>query len=467
MNTISICRALRENSVALLLSTMLFGAIVFQSSVLFLRSRDVMHHQLDERLRTAAALASQQFAGQELDSITEATTLTDTALITLVERLQAIRSATPNIQYAYIMRRTDDPNMLEFVADADALQTFVELDVNGDGTLQPEEENSLPGDLYDISDVPAMQGQAFMGPTVDAEITQDQWGYLISGYAPIYRADGSVAGILGLDMDATEFVHTSTEAYSGFALMTMLLIGAVIVLAIIYIVWERRKAMQQTLDQERSALLALATHQLGTPVSSIRWWTEMLKDNTCDFDAAVAQIADSAEQISDIVQKLIEVEQREHGNMVFVKEPASIRRIVEAAVAHAPLHLLENREIQINIDEGLTAHIDKALTESVLIELIGNAITYTPKNTPIHISAHEDAHSVHISVQDFGEGIPLKEQQRIFQKFTRGENAGKYRPDGNGLGLYVVKLIVQKAGGDVHFKSKEGEGSTFTVSLPK
>ncbi len=467
MSFFTLRKILAQNSLAILLSILLFVALVFQSAMIFMRSKDVMQYQLHERLQTAAALASQQFTGEELDAITAITSLNDSHFRDVVERLQAIRFVTPDIEYAYIMRKTEDPNMLEFIADADSLQTKEEMDVNENGAIEPGEDKSVPGDLYDISDVPAMQGPAFEGATVDEEITEDQWGLLISGYAPIYRSDGTVAGIIGLDMNAAEFIEISSEAYSTYALLTMILISIVIVISILYIVREYRMQSKKVISRERSALLALATHQLGSPISSIRWWLEMIKDKTCNFEEAREHIEEAAEQIGGIVNQLIRVEEQEHGKKKVKREPSNIRLVIQDAIEHAPDTLKEGRSITIDVPDGLMANIDAALTESILAELLENAMTYSAKETPIHVSAQDNGKWVSLSVEDKGSGIAKKEQGRIFQKFTRGENAGKFRPNGSGIGLYVIKLILEQAGGTVRLKSTLGAGSTFTVVLPK
>ena len=198
-------RFLRENALALAIGVLLFGLIALQSTLIFQRTNYAMSEQLRMRLQTAAALSAGKFTGEELDRITGKGSMSTPHFRDVVRRLATVLQTVPNVKFVYIMRRTEDPMTLEFVADADSLETFKESDVNGDGVLDPDEETSVPGDPYDISEISAMQGPAFEGPVTDAEITVDQWGELISGYAPIRRADGSVAGIIGIDMDARDF----------------------------------------------------------------------------------------------------------------------------------------------------------------------------------------------------------------------------------------------------------------------
>ena len=185
----------------------------------------------------------------------------------------------PNVRFVYIMRRTSDPEQLAFVADADSLSTKEELDVNHDGVIEPNEEPSNPGDLYDITSVPALQHDAFVRPTSDPEVTYDQWGALISGYAPVRRSDGTVAGVLGIDMQADKYAFLSQSIFTPVALVLVILGGVLIAVAILTL-WERRQLMiLNKINTERSGLLKLTFHQLGEPLTIMKWSLETLRDS--------------------------------------------------------------------------------------------------------------------------------------------------------------------------------------------
>lgn len=453
MSPVQLRRFLSENVLALTGSLLIFVAIALQSGLLYMRSTEAMQHQLAMRLQTAAALGAQRFTGEEIDAITGIESFKTPLYIDMVSKLQDIRTATPNIDYAYIMRKTQDPMKLEFVADADSLVV--------------SDASSYPGDLYDISGINAMQGPAFSKPSVDKEITTDQWGQLISGYAPIYRADGSVAAIIGIDMDAADFVMLSRQAFSRLALITMLSIGLIIVISVTYILWERRMRSIHMIQSERSAMLALATHQLGGPISSIRWWLEVMGDDgLCTKENACGQISRSVQKMNAIIQQLIDVERQEHGKFSYNKEKINIQNLIDVATESIPQLQKQKHVLKVSVDKNLTAKLDKELIASALGELMENAMTYSQAGTTVEVSAKKVGKWLYLSIKDNGTGVPEDEQDRIFQKMTRGSNATHFRPNGNGLGLYVVHLIAEKAGGSVKLTSTEGEGSTFTLRLP-
>ena len=113
---------------------------------------------------------------------------------------------------------------------------------------------------------------------------------------------------------------------------------------------------------------------------------------------------------------------------------------------------------------------DKKLTRIVFENLISNAVKYTPKKGTVSVSlALEEKSGVKefsYVVQDSGIGIPTDQQDKVFQKLFRADNAREGDTDGTGLGLYLVKLIIEKMGGTIRFESSEGKGTTFFVRLP-
>ncbi len=467
LSSIRTRRFVSENFHALILGAFLFLLIAAQSGLLYVRSRDAMEQQLKLRLQSAASIGALQFTGEELDRIHGKRDANTMLYKDIVRRLNDIRSATPNIEYAYIMRRTEDPMVLQFVADADTFLTLPEADINGNGIMDPDEKGSEPGDLYPIEEIPALQGEAFERPTTDEEITVDQWGELISGYAPLYRRDGTVAGVIGLDMDASEFIALSHKAFSLLGLLTFLSIGVVVAMSTGYITWQRRVTAMRMVENERSSMLALTTHQMGGPITAIRWWIEMMQDKgVCDRTRACEQITVAVRKLNDIMVALIATEQKEKGKIAYESRQSNVRSLVGTAVSESVAKTEKQHEVRVDIAGDLTVNLDPKLIHGVLTELLENAMTYSKQGTLVEVSAVKHGGHVLISIRDFGCGIPQNELPHIFDKLRRGKEAYLYKPDGNGLGLYTAKLIVERAGGSIDVVSAVGKGSTFTVRLP-
>ena len=111
---------------------------------------------------------------------------------------------------------------LEFIADADALSSPAERDFNGNGIIEANEDASYPGELYDIREVPALQGEAFLRPTVDEQVAIDQWGSTISGYAPIKNGSGNTVAIFAVDIAASILDQRGKETFVPLSLFLIL-----------------------------------------------------------------------------------------------------------------------------------------------------------------------------------------------------------------------------------------------------
>jgi PAS domain S-box-containing protein len=221
------------------------------SYLLFVRSGTKAEVQLRENLITAASLAALQINPEHLAQIHQAEDEQTEAYQTVVTQLIGLQDVIPDAHFMYIMRKApgDDPFMLSFIVEADGLKSDAELDTNGNGTVDVDEERSYSGDLYDSRDAPAML-EAFIAPASDQEITTDQWGTFISGYAPIKDATGNTVAILGIDMTAQDFLARAQDFFPFLAVLLFTGIGAVFALYIGTLVWERA-------EQERARAVLL------------------------------------------------------------------------------------------------------------------------------------------------------------------------------------------------------------------
>lgn len=453
-----------------------FCGMLMVAVFLFLRSRALMEREVRVLLRTSAALAALQFRGEELDQIRRPQDMELPVYHSLVSRLQAIRERVPNIRFAYILRRTANANILEFVADADSLLLPEQLDVNGNGQVDPDEEPSFPGDTYDITDIPLLQHRAFVEPSVEEEVTVDQWGVLVSGFAPIYSSDGTVAATLGIDMRAEDFSARVYQIFSP-ALFLLLTLGAVIFAVVVYGgQYRRRMETMRMLDEERTGFIQLALHRLGTPLTIFKWSLESLAECTTEKSCPADEVANHLKQtragiahMDKIINAMLEAE-RIHGNRLeYHPSPVPLATIIHQAQDQVqPLLKEKNQYLSVETDaDSVTVLADVRQITTVLHELLENASMYSAQATTITLRTRVGHRDVHISVEDHGGGIPEDEVHRVFQKFFRARNASRYNADGNGLGLYVARGIVERAGGTMRVESREGRGTTVTFTLPR
>ena len=228
---------------------------------------------------------------------------------------------------------------------------------------------------------------------------------------------------------------------------------------------------QKLVDKAKSEFISLASHQLRTPLTAIRWGIGMLRKKS-KFNETSNQIADeihgASVSMSDTIQMMLQLSRVEAGKIELNMEEVNICPIIEELISEDnPLMEAKNQACVLTCTSDIPRIItDRHLLQEILRNLLSNAIKYTLDNSTIEIFVETIETNVRISVKDNGIGIPKNEQKKIFSKFFRASNALNEMPDGTGLGLYLVHSLVRLLGGTVEFESIENEGSTFTVSLP-
>lgn len=226
------------------------------------------------------------------------------------------------------------------------------------------------------------------------------------------------------------------------------------------------------LERVRKDFVANVSHELRTPLTSIKGYIEALIDGAKDDPQKCAEflgiIEKHADQLNALLSDLLQLSTIESGQYQWRRGSVSVSDLIGKAVhLLRPLAEKKGQAILVSPAEGVGPVIGDAdkLTE-VLINLIDNAIKYTPDGGRITVEARPRESAVEIAVSDTGIGIPSKEISRIFERFYRVDRARFREIGGTGLGLSIVKHIVEAHGGKVSVESQIGKGSRFVVSLP-
>ncbi|MGD0751061.1 MAG: sensor histidine kinase KdpD [Anaerolineales bacterium] len=231
----------------------------------------------------------------------------------------------------------------------------------------------------------------------------------------------------------------------------------------------RQAEVLEITDKLQTALLNSISHDLRTPLVSITGALSSLADDQIVLDASARQslietAVEEADRLNRLVGNLLDMTRLESGAMRFKKEALDIQDVVGSALEELGGRL-GNRKVEIDIPSELPlVQLDFVLVERVLVNVIDNALKYSPTDTPIEIKAHAAGAFLEIEVADRGTGIPPEDLTRIFDKFYRVQ-----RPDnvsGTGLGLSISKGIVQAQGGFISAENREGGGTIITISLP-
>ncbi len=456
----------------LFLSIMIAVGISVLGAAFFMRARDTMQKQVRARLEVTAGAAALYIKGEMLDGIQSTKDETKPEFIELVRLLGSMRSLQ-NVRFAYILRKTDNPQELSFVADGDSLSTLDQLDENHNGMLDPSEEASRTGDIYDIQEIPALQGPAFTQPTSDSDVTYDKWGPLISGYAPVRRADGSVAGVLGIDIRAEDYIYLSQSIFTPLALMIVVFAG-IFIAGVVVFLWERRQfSIISKVNAERSGLLRLTFHQLGEPLTIMKWSLDTLRDasNSKELKGTVKDhivtMDEGIGRLNSIIDTLQQAEKVDLGTIEYIATPSSFRTLLENSVREWKSSAdSKNIKLEIDMAKDETFLFDHNMIALILRQVLQNALDYSVQDSTITVHAVKSRSTMTVSVEDHGCGIPAEDMEHLFEKYRRASNAPSHKPDGNGLGLYIARGIVQKAGGDMWVQSILEKGTTVSFTLP-
>lgn len=229
---------------------------------------------------------------------------------------------------------------------------------------------------------------------------------------------------------------------------------------------------QKKIEKEKDEFLSIASHELKTPLTSIKAYVQLLdRKLKLDIDSPeanyVTKVQGQIEKLNNLITDLLDISKIENGKLKINSQPNNLEDVVHNAIDTI---LQTHEENTVRIERhgqkpNVLIPFDTVRIEQVLINFLTNAIKYSPKNNQVIVSTFVDDQEVKVSVTDFGIGIPDFKQDAVFQKFYRVEESS-LQFQGMGIGLYICSEIIKQHNGSIGLSSKIDEGSTFYFTLP-
>lgn len=224
------------------------------------------------------------------------------------------------------------------------------------------------------------------------------------------------------------------------------------------------------LEEVRRDFVANISHELKTPIGAVSLLAEALVSASKEPDQVkrfAKRLTKESERLARIVQEIIELSRLQATDALTRADLVEIDHVVAAAVDQNHVIADDHKVTLVSGgDRGTEVYGDETLLVVALHNLIANAIQYSPKGSRVGVGVSERDGVVEIAVTDQGVGIPEDELDRVFERFYRSDPARSRNTGGSGLGLSIVKHVVQNHGGDIRVWSQPGRGSTFTLRLP-
>jgi signal transduction histidine kinase len=226
---------------------------------------------------------------------------------------------------------------------------------------------------------------------------------------------------------------------------------------------------QKELEQRKDHFISMASHELKTPLTVLSAFTQLLRerfeaDDKQDVVLPLAKMDDQITKLTKLVTDLLDISKMQAGKLELAQEAIDIDALVLEVVEN--LQPTTTHHIVVEGAAKRTIIGDRDRLGQVLLNLLTNAIKYSPQAETVFVRVAHTHETLTVSVQDFGIGVAQSHQQRLFERFYRVYSEKDQTYPGLGIGLYIAHEIIQRHGGTMWVESVKGKGSTFSFSLP-
>ena len=240
---------------------------------------------------------------------------------------------------------------------------------------------------------------------------------------------------------------------------------------LVMILQDRTK--QAEIDRMKSDLISIVSHELRSPLTSIKGYIDLLISG--DLGAVAEEhhkyleiVLNNANRLATLIDDMLDLSRIESGKLTMIFGKVDIKYLCDLVyLTFKPQAAQKNLNFQLDVPQGLSVSGDVDRLQQALMNLVSNAIKYTPEEGTVRIRAYRDNGNICLEVSDTGFGISPENQKKLFQKFFRVKDKRTRNIGGTGLGLCITRSIVEAHEGEVTVESQEGAGATFRIRLPE
>lgn len=304
-------------------------------------------------------------------------------------------------------------------------------------------------------------------PTVEGP-HRDRWGMWLSAYAPVVDPGAN-------NIYAMVAIHTPAVNYYGqLAIYTLI----PLLLTAIPLVGLMRDRKLETKEREitglKSQFVSIASHELRSPLNGMLWAIQSLLKNeeelTRQQKNLLNDMYNSTAASLATVNEILDLSVFERGQNAKVQRETVDMIAVIRSVSKTLKLGADEKKLKISLDGDWPEHAfvsgDVAALKRALMNIISNAIKYSPSSTEIHVTYSYRSLMHHVAIRDEGIGIPKNEQEKVLGGYYRASNAVNQQANGTGLGLWITRLVIEEHGGNIQLKSTVKKGTAITISLP-
>jgi len=457
--------------------------IVLASRILYGHTVNLLVNNLRERIVGISITAATHINAADLEVLQKKEDWIKPEWQKVVNYLHEVKYQNKDVVFVYIFRKTkNNSDSMEFIADADSIDPYAYVDVNRDGKMDPQGADKLqwPGQPYPEAKYIPEAFEAYDRALASKKLYSDNYGTVITGYAPIKDKDGNTVAVLATDMNADNFFRITRQVIKPFILFIIFLTFIISILVIITIdVWRKYSRSLERLSRERAEFVSITTHHIAAPLTLLKGYISMLQDenNNEVIEPNVKKrilniIENSTERLISMISNFTDANRVDEEKVIYKFHSIDSNDLLNMVI-YEFIPLFEKKGIKFThslLATKLQLSLDKEKFTHALRSVLNNSLRYTFSGK-VNFSIILDNKFLKIKIEDTGvRNVPITPKKLIL-KFSEVGNQTEANIVSKDLALYVAKKTVEAHDGHFTVIQKEEHDLDeymihFLITLP-